>query len=72
MHYPRYSNENSNATAKQVAVIKPDDAYDRWYHKDTSTKFNGTTSKLSLMVADFISGKFDDGLFVGYLGQCLI
>ena len=72
MHYPRYRNANSNATAKQAAAIKPDDAYDRWYHNDTSMKFNGRTSGVLLMVSDFVSGEFYNGLFVGYLGQCLI
>jgi hypothetical protein len=64
MYYPGYRNANSNATAKQAAAIKPDDAYDRWYHMDTSMKLDGRTSRVSLMVADFISGEFDDGLFV--------
>ena len=48
MHYPRYRNANSNATtAKQAAAIKPDDAYDMWYHKDTSMKFNGRKIPIS-------------------------
>jgi hypothetical protein len=49
--------------AKQMALIKPDDVYDRWYHKDTRVKY-GTGSRVTFMLAVFVSAGFDNGWFV--------